>query len=182
MSTSCGMLVPFQLIAPLSQLQIFRLKFLVGRRGRCRKEQATLLILFRKLYVDTIDPLWRFSFIICQKQIFLMPSHSIKLYTGLFSFTNYQASLFKEIHKLIYRTRSLRPERSHAIQLQIPTFGQNPAKNPSDPLMCNLSSWAGRKTFLVIPMFRQLTLSIYMPKREVSSKQTYLFIFCSSQS
>lgn len=49
-------------------------------------------------------------------------------------------------------------------------------------IMCNQFSWARRKTFLVSPVFRQLTLSIYMPKREASSQQTYLFIFCSSQS
>lgn len=47
---------------------------------------------------------------------------------------------------------------------------------------CNLPSRAGRKTFSVTPVFRQLTLPIYMPKRDASSKQTYLFIFCSTQS
>lgn len=49
-------------------------------------------------------------------------------------------------------------------------------------IKCNLSSRAGRKTFSVIPMFRQLALPIFMPKRDASSKQTYLFTFCSPQS
>lgn len=42
-------------------------------------------------------------------------------------------SKFVQRSSQAYRARSLRPDRSYAIQVQIPTFGQNPAKNPSDP-------------------------------------------------
>lgn len=100
---------------------------------------------------------------------------------GLFSFTNYQASLFKEIHKLIEQgalgQRGHMPFKSRSLPL-----GGTLPKTHQTLIMCNLSSWTRRKTFLVIPVFRQLKLSIDMPKREASSNQTYLFIFSSSQS
>lgn len=61
------------------------------------------------------------------------------------------------------------------------TSGRTLPKTHNTLRKCNLSSRVEERHFLVIPVFRQLTLPIYMPKRDASSKQTFLFIFCSPE-
>lgn len=134
MSILCESLVSFQLIAPLSQLQIFRLSAwfvkVVGEEitGHSLDHvQETICLWIQLIYSGDFPALSikneSFSCLL------ILPSC---VWVCFLSQTIKQVCSKKCVNSQAYRARSLRLESSYAIQLHNPAFRQDPAKNPSD--------------------------------------------------